>query len=235
MAEIGLIAAFLGGIVSFLSPCVLPLIPAFLSYLSGISATAVVTRKDRLKIFLNAVSYVLGFALVFSILGVLINGVLSNIGYDLMVWLGRVGGVIIILFGLYLLGLLKFGFLARDHKFKPRFQPGFGSSFLFGASFAVGWTPCVGAVLGTILTLAVTQPGSALGLLLTYSLGLGIPFLLVGLFTSQAAHLIAKSGRVIRGISIASGILLIVLGILVFTNSLSRIANTVLLNRVLLG
>jgi len=188
------------------------------------------------NIFWNSAFFVLGFSTVFSLLGVLLQSVLKDVSYVVQIWLGRIGGVVIILFGLYLLGFIKPGFLQKEHKFKvkKRFNSQFLTSFVFGAAFAVGWTPCVGAILGAILTLAVTQPGSAFFLLLSYSLGLGIPFLLVGLFTNQAQGLIIKFGDKLKYINYVFGVIIIILGIFVFTNELSRLASFAFASRFLL-
>lgn len=199
-------------------------------------------KKDsRLKInqrdiFLNSVFFVLGFAIVFSLVGVLLQGLLANVSVTIQTWLGYTGGAVIILFGFYLLRIIKIPFLEREHKFrvKRKFKYAYLTSFVFGAAFAIGWTPCVGAVLGAILTLAVTNPGSAFGLLLAYSLGLGIPFLIVGLFTEKAAVFISKTGKWLIYVNYFFGILLIALGILVFTNKLSRVANFPFLTELLL-
>ena len=135
-------------------------------------------------IFINSVFFVLGFSIIFALVGVLLQSVLSNAAYTVQNWLSYIGGAIIMLFGFYLLGFIKIGFLEREHKFKvkSKFKYSYATSFLFGAAFAVGWTPCVGAVLGGILTFAITNPASAFNFLLAYSIGLGMPFLLVGLF-----------------------------------------------------
>lgn len=234
MVEVTLIAAFVGGIISFLSPCVLPLIPGFLAYISGTTIND--SKNARTKIFLNSVSYVAGFSLVFSLLGVLLNTVLEGISYSLQEWLSRLGGLIIIFFGLYTAGLIKPAFMQREHKFSvKKFSLSYATSFLFGAAFAVGWTPCVGAVLGSVLALAVTKPGLSFFLLLSYSLGLGIPFLLVGLFSTQALNVIKKLGPYMKYFNYVVGAFLILLGILVFTQTLNFIANFSLINNILLG
>lgn len=235
MVEVTLIAAFIGGLISFLSPCVLPLIPGFLAYLSG---TSIKDAKDsRTKMFLNSVAYVLGFSLVFSLLGVLLQTALESISYSLQSWLSRIGGVIIIFFGLFLTGLIKPKFLEQEHTFhfNKKFSISYVTSFLFGAAFAVGWSPCVGAVLGSVLALAVSNPGTSFVLLLAYSFGLGLPFLIVGLFSAQASSLIKKLGPYLKYFNITVGILLIILGILVFTQTLNIVANFGALNNILLG
>ena len=234
MTEGLLIGAFLGGLVSFLAPCVLPIIPGFLAYLAGASTMeAGAKRKD---IFVNSIFFVLGFSVVFALLGVLLNTLLENIAYDVQLWLSRIGGVMIIFFGLFLLGLIRIRFLEREYKFgiKTRFRSRYVTSFLFGLAFAAGWTPCVGPALGVILGLAATQPGSAFVLLLTYALGLGIPFLIVGAFTGQAAEFINRHARGLTYLNIVFGIILLALGVLIFTQKLSLIANFGLLNRILL-
>ena len=224
MVEPTLVVAFIAGIVSFVSPCVLPIIPGFLAYLSG---TSTGRQGAKLKIFLNSAAFVFGFSVVFALLGVLLNTVLERVSYNVQTWLSRIGGIIIILFAFYILGLIKINFLEREHKFavKKKFSIIYVTSFTFGAAFAVGWTPCVSAILGSILALAVTKPSLSFILLLSYALGLGIPFLFVGLFTTQAINLINKSETVLKYFNIVVGILLLILGILVFTNKLNVVAN----------
>lgn len=233
MNELNLSIAFAAGLVSFFAPCILPIVPGFLAYLAGASLAD--AKVNRRQMFLNSLFFVLGFAVIFAALGVLLNSVLEAVAYDVQLWLSRLGGVIIIFFGLYLLGLVKIGFLQREHKFRvKKFQSKYLTSFLFGFAFAAGWTPCVGAALGAILGLAATNPGSAFSLLLAYSLGLGLPFLVVGLFAAQAASFIGKYAKTLTVINKFFGAILIALGVLVFTQSLSIIANFEFLNRLLL-
>ena len=132
MVEVTLIAAFIGGILSFLSPCVLPLIPGFLAYLSG-TTLGDTSASARTKMFLNSVAFVLGFSLVFALLGVLLNTVLEKSSYNVQTWLARIGGIIIILFGLYLVGLIKIPFLEKEHKLKvkKKFSITYITSFVF--------------------------------------------------------------------------------------------------------
>ena len=226
--------AFIAGIVSFLAPCVLPIIPGFLAYLAGSTSAESTTR--RRDIFINSVFFVLGFAVVFAVLGILLQTVLSAIGPEVQSWLSRIGGIVIIFFGLYLVGLLKIGFLEVNHQVavKKKFGSRYFTSFVFGVAFAVGWTPCAGAVLGGILALAVSSPVSAFFLLLAYALGLGVPFLIVGAFTAQATAFIEKVGAKFNWVNILFGVVLIILGILVFTNDLSLIGNFDFINKLFL-
>lgn len=179
------------------------------------------------SIFLSSVFFVLGFSIVFSIVGILLQTVLVHSSLLVKTWLGYAGGIVIILFGLFLLGLFTPAFLTRDHKFAVRrnFKSKYATSFLFGAAFAVGWTPCVSAALGAILALATVNPSSAFLLLFAYTLGLGVPFLIVGLFTNQAQELIGRAGKWLMYVEYVFGVILIIIGILVFTSELSKVAN----------
>ncbi len=235
MAGITLILAFIAGVVSFLSPCVLPLIPAYLTFLAGTTVQKTYSPKIRTEIFLSSVSFVLGFSVLFSILGILLQSVLSKFAYSVLTYLSYIGGAVIIFFGLMMIGLIEIPALSIEHKVKvERTNISYITSFIFGAAFAVGWTPCVGAVLGSILTLAITQPGSSFPLMLSYSVGLGVPFLLVGLFVSQASRAIQYIGPYLKWLNLIFGIVLIILGILVFTQTLPLVANIGFLNDWLL-
>jgi cytochrome c-type biogenesis protein len=236
MAETTIVLAFIAGLVSFLSPCILPLIPAYLTFLAGTTIKEKYDVGTRTRIFISSVFFVLGFSVVFSVLGVLLQSVLSSIAYDLQTILGYIGGLVIMFFGLMLIGLIRIPALEAERKIQIKgLNTSYITSFIFGAAFAVGWTPCVGAVLGGILTLAVTDPGTAFPLMLTYSLGLGIPFLLVGLFVSRAAKFIKSIGPLLKWLNIVFGIILVILGILVFTGTLPLIANLGFLNDFLLS
>jgi cytochrome c-type biogenesis protein len=235
MNESLLIAAFLGGLVSFLAPCVLPIIPGFLAYLAGVSATDI--ESKRKEIFLNSFFFVLGFSVVFALLGVLLNSILIHVAPAVQLWLSRIGGLIIIFFGLTLLGLIKIPLLDREFKMgvSTTFKSRYVTSFLFGLAFAAGWTPCVGPALGVILGIVATAPGSAFLLLLTYALGLGLPFLAVGAFTGQAAEFIDKHTMGLKYLNMVFGVFLLAIGVLIFTEKLSLIANFELLNSLLLS
>lgn len=181
----------------------------------------------RLNIFLNTVYFVLGFSLVFAVLGVIFNSVLVNIGTGFQESLQLIGGIVIIVFGVYLILSTKFRQLNFERRMTnlPRFKTTYITSFVFGAAFAAGWTPCVGPILGSTLTLAATSPGAAYNSLLAYSLGLGVPFLVTGAFFSQATGMIRKMVRHLRYFNPIMGAVLIIIGILVFTNQLSIIAS----------
>ena len=163
MLNIPIVIAFFAGIVSFLSPCILPIIPGFLAYLGGASSENVEGGKARWGIFLNSLFFVIGFSIVFAVLGVLLNGVLAHAAYSVQTWLSWIGGVVIIFFGLYLMGFFRIGFLEYEHKLNPKiqFHSRYLTSLLFGFAFAAGWTPCVGPVLGGILGLVASSPGEA--------------------------------------------------------------------------
>jgi cytochrome c-type biogenesis protein len=213
--------ALLAGIASFISPCILPLIPGFMAYLSQTAE-----KSSRMNTFINSVFFVLGFSSVFAVLGVLLNTALAHSSYAVQVWLSRVAGIIIIFFALHILELIRIPILQSDHKLKAkRFSSSYVTSYVFGASFAVGWTPCVGAILASIFALAISSPASSFVLLLAYAIGLGIPFLIVGIFTEEAMAFIGRSEKALRYFNIVVGILLLALGVLVFTDNLTMIAS----------
>lgn len=267
VVEINVIISALAGAGSFFSPCILPILPAFISYLSGTtlhevqnsnnnnntittttsggSAAAAaaaaakqsltVKRSTRLNIFLNTVYFVLGFSLVFAVLGVILNSVLVTVGISFQSALQSIGGVVIILFGTYLILSTKLRRLNFEKKMTklPRFKTSYITSFVFGAAFAAGWTPCVGPILGSTFTLAATAPGAAYNSLLAYSLGLGVPFLITGAFFSQATGLIRRMVKYLKYFNPIMGAVLIILGILVFTNQLALLGNFPLANQVI--
>lgn len=231
--ELSLFIAFIAGIVSVLSPCVLPLIPGYLAYIAGVSVKD--ASRARGRIFLHSVFFVLGFASVFSLLGVLLQTVLQSVAGDVQTWLSRIGGVFIMLFGLYLMDLVRIPFLEKERRMRMGGKTSwYSTSFLFGVSFAVGWTPCIGVVLGSIISLAAVQPSSAFALFFSYTIGLGVPFLLISLFLSAATRIIETYARLFQILRVIFGATLIVLGILIFTQNLALVANFSFLNRWLL-
>jgi len=244
MSEVTLAVAALAGLGSFVAPCILPIIPAFLAYISGTTLSDLNQKNgtklvsiNRTNVILNTVFFVLGFSIVFSTLGVIINSTLGGLSSELISGLNQIGGIIIIGFGIFLLLTTKFRSLNIEKKFFPkREKASYPLSFLFGLAFAAGWTPCVGPILGTILTLAAATPTVSFYLLLAYSLGLGIPFILMGVFFSRATRVIQAMSKHLKYYSVIIGALIIILGVLVFTNQLAYIANFPLLNElVLLG
>jgi len=244
VVEITLGVAVLAGLASFVAPCILPMIPAFLAYISGTTLSELNQKNgsntitiNRTNIVLNSVFFVIGFSVVFSTLGVIINSVLTTSAGELVEGLNYVGGIIIIGFGVFLLLSTKINKLNMEKKFFPKSsKSSYPMSFVFGLAFAVGWTPCVGPILGTILTLAATTPSVAFNLLLLYSLGLGIPFILIGVFYSRATRIIRSMSKHLKYYNVLLGGFIILLGVLVFTNQLAYIANFPLLNElVLLG
>jgi cytochrome c-type biogenesis protein len=233
VAEPTLVLALFAGLASFLSPCMLPVIPAFLAQLAGASLN--VSDLERRDVLLGTILFVTGFSAAFATLGVMLGAVLADTAPEVLTWLSRLAGTIIILLGLHLTDLLRLPLLDRQYSAHPGGpKPGHLTSFLFGASFAVAWTPCVGPILGSTLALATTRPASAFPLLLTYAVGLGAPFLLVGLFPSRAYSFLKQHRRGAARVHVAFGVVLIGMGVLVFTNQLNVLANFRLLNEVLL-
>ncbi len=183
---------------------------------------------QRTAIFLNSLAFVLGFSFVFSLVGVLLQTLLAKAAYDAVNLLRVIGGTVIILFGIFLIASLKYRipFLQSEHKLKvKKYRNSYISSFLFGVAFAIGWTPCVGAILGSIYTLAATSPGSGFLLLMAYSLGIGIPFLIAGAFTAKVSLFVEKSTKILKYFNIIGGLLLIAIGLLIFFNYLGIIAS----------
>ena len=227
-----IIPALIAGVLTFLAPCTLPLVPGYLTFISGTSIEALKdpekASQAKRKIFLNAILYVLGFSLVFIILGSLF-GLGGQALSQYRSLLAQIGGVFVIFFGLYMMHIIKlpvFDFLSGDNqpKFMKKLTPGNPtSSFIFGATFAFGWTPCVGPVLGTILTLAATSATVLQGafLLFVFSLGLAIPFLLIALGIGSASNFINKISKYLNAISFVGGLFLVFLGYLLITNQMS--------------
>ncbi|MDX1596890.1 MAG: cytochrome c biogenesis protein CcdA, partial [Nitrosopumilaceae archaeon] len=213
MSEITLAIAALAGLGSFVAPCILPMIPAFIAYISGTTISDLSQRNNtktltinKTNIILNAVFFVLGFSVVFSTLGVIINSILSETSGQIIETLNQIGGIVIIGFGIFLLLTTKINKLNFEKKIIPkRTKASYPMSFVFGLAFAAGWTPCVGPVLGTILTLAATTPSMAFNLLLAYSLGLGVPFILMAIFFSKANRLIKMMSKHLKYYSVILG------------------------------
>ena len=184
-AEPTLVLAAFAGLASFLSPCMLPVIPAFFAQLVGTSLDH--SDLQRRDVLLGTILVVIGFSAVFAALGMVLDSVLQDAATGVLAWLSRLAGTVVILLGLHLTGLLRLPTLDRQYSVHPTtLRPGNLASLLFGASFAVVWTPWVGPILGSTLALATTRPAPAFSLLLAYAAGLGAPFLFVGLFPARA-------------------------------------------------
>ncbi|MGH3085685.1 MAG: cytochrome c biogenesis CcdA family protein [Rubrobacteraceae bacterium] len=232
MAEPTVLLALAAGVASFFSPCMLPVIPAFLAQLAGTSLGYEDLR--RRDVLFSVALFVAGFSMVFATLGVVLSAALADIATEALAWLSRLAGTVVIVLGLHLSGLLRIPLLDREYRMG---RPRVGSRItplLFGASFAVAWTPCVGPILGSALALAASQPASAFPLLVAYSIGLGAPFLLVGLFPTRAFAFIKRHRKLANRMHIAFGFVLIAMGVLVFTNKLSLLASFPLLKEVIL-
>ncbi|MCJ7676334.1 MAG: cytochrome c biogenesis protein CcdA [Anaerolineales bacterium] len=220
--------AFLAGMASFLSPCVLALVPAYVGYLGGRSVTADGTViENRWTTLSHGVAFVLGFSIVFVLLGAAASA-LGAFLFDARQWLSRIGGVVVVLFGLHMLGVIRIPFLDMDTRRQVRPDPklGYLSSVLMGVFFSAGWSPCVGPVLGAVLTLALNSAKVTQGavLLTAYSAGLAIPFLLAALGVGRVTLLMRRHARLVRGISMAPGVIMIILGIMLLTGTLSQLA-----------
>lgn len=220
---LGVAVAFGAGVFSFLSPCVLPLFPSYLSFITGMSVkdlTAELTSAGRRRVVLHSLAFIVGFSIVFVGLGASFSA-LGQFLLDYRDWIRRVGGVLIIVFGFYVAGLLKFALLGRTVQWQVREKPaGYVGSMAVGVTFAIGWTPCVGPILGAILSLAGTAETvqRGIGLLVAYSAGLGVPFFLAALALGPFLRLFARYRPFIPIVERATGVLLIVVGVLVFSN-----------------
>jgi cytochrome c-type biogenesis protein len=226
LSSVGLATAFVAGIVSFLSPCVLPLVPGYVSYVAGTSLADTEARERRLRALFYAALFVLGFSSVFVAFG----ASASALGALLLQWryeLSLVAGAVIVLFGLHLLGLTPFAAMQRDVRFHLDVPGGrVLGAWLLGAAFAFGWTPCIGPVLGAILTMTASTANLEQGVLLlaVYSLGLGVPFLLAAWFTDALLRQIRRLSAFGRRLQQVAGGLLVVVGLLVLTGQLEQIA-----------
>ena len=220
--------AILAGLASFLSPCVLALVPAYVGYLGGRSVTtegAVV--ENRWVTFSHGVAFVVGFSAVFILLGAAAS-VIGAILFDARIWLSRIGGVVVIIFGLHTIGIINIPFLDYDTRgtYQAKSGTGYASSAMMGVFFSAGWAPCVGPVLGAVLTLSLTSAalGQGVVLLTAYSIGLAIPFLLAALGIGRVAELMRNHTRGVRLISMGTGVILIVVGVMLLTGTLEALA-----------
>ena len=222
-----IIPAFVAGFLTFLAPCTLPMVPAYLGFISGTSAQEAIgesTLRLRYRIFTNGLAFVLGFSSIFILFGVF-AGFLGQLIPDFRAHLSTIGGVFVIVFGLFMLGVLRIPAFSREYRLQvhsPFVRGSHANAFALGAAFGTGWTPCIGPILGSILTLAATSSSALDGafLLAVYALGLSVPFLLAAFALGTAEKTIARITPYLTWISRASGALLIVLGLFLATNSM---------------
>ena len=229
MSEVSLLTALVAGLISFVSPCVMPLMPAYLSFVSGLSieelheSEAPGAPPRRRRVLLGSLGFVAGFSTVFVLLGAsatAIGSLLSSFRLQLGSWTiapAQIAGLVIVVFGLHLMGVLRIPWLYRERRFSVDAGTGLVKTYLLGAAFAFGWTPCIGPVLGLILTLAAAQDSVGQGVLLLclYSMGLGIPFLLMALSLDRFFHVFARVKRHFKAIEVASGLMLVIVGLLI--------------------
>jgi cytochrome c-type biogenesis protein len=228
IAQVSLFAAFSAGLLSFISPCVLPLVPSYLSYITGLSVEnlAKAEERERFKstIIFNSLLFIAGFSTVFIAFGASAS-LIGQVLYEYQDLIRKVGGMLIIVFGLYLLGVLKLNFLMTERRlmhFESR-PVGYVGSYLIGTAFAAGWTPCVGPVLGTILAYASTTESMSGGVMLlsAYSFGLGLPFFLTAFGMDTFLSYFKSLRTYLGGVSFVSGTLLILVGVMIFTDSVT--------------
>lgn len=227
IAQITLGLAFLAGLASFLSPCVFSLVPAYIGYLGGRAAGGEASDTNRFVTFTHGIAFVLGFSLVFITLGVATSA-FGRLLFDLRFILAKVGGIVVIIFGLHMIGVFRIPFLEYDTRVQtmPDRKWGYLSSALMGVFFSAGWAPCVGPVLGAILTLALNGGSISTGvsLLSAYSAGLAIPFLIAALGVGWVSVTLRKYGKVMHYIEIGMGVILVILGIMLFAGVFELIA-----------
>ena len=234
MQEVTLLAAFAAGVLSFISPCVLPLIPGYLSFVSGVTLDemrgagtgAPPAPGVRRRAVIMSLAFVLGFSLVFIGLGASATAI-GSVLMDHLSLLGKIAGVVIILFGLHMMGILKIGLLYSEKRMQTSGKPaGFFGAMLVGIAFAFGWTPCIGPILAAILAVAATQEsvGEGVKLLAVYSAGLGVPFVATALAINKFFAASARIRKHYHAIEVVSGVLLVVVGVLIFTNRFTVIA-----------
>jgi cytochrome c-type biogenesis protein len=223
--SLSLLIAFTAGLLSFLSPCVLPLVPSYVTFITGMSLEEL--EKSRRNTLLHAVLFVCGFTLIFLALGAGAT-VFGQLMLRYRDWISRIGGVLIIIFGLYMLGVLNLGLLARDTRLHLSNKPlGYLGTLVVGIAFGAGWSPCIGPILGAILTMAANEADLQRGLvlLLTYSLGLAVPFLLAAVMVDRFLAVFAKFRHQIIWVNRIAGALLVVVGVLMVTNRFTMLAS----------
>lgn len=230
MNDVSFSLAFLAGVLSFLSPCVLPLVPSYVTYITGVSFDKLISQEDKKRVrrltVINSLIFILGFSAVFISLG----ASASYIGrwlFQYQDWIRIIGGILIIVFGLFIAGILKLDFLMRERMFHLHGRPaGYVGTFIIGMTFAAGWTPCIGPILGTILLYASSKGSMLYGLKLlsVYSLGLAVPFFLAAYAINGFLSYTKVFYRFMKQITLLSGLLLIVFGVMLLMNKVRELA-----------
>ena len=229
MTEISYFYVVLAGLLSFLSPCVLPIVPGYLCFMAGTSLDKLQVDHDNItkkRVFKFSLSFVLGFSTVFVVLGASAT-LLSSVVYEYLDYLRIAGGIIIIIFGIHFMQVIQIPFLNREMRYQiENYRPGIVGSYIIGLSFAFGWTPCIGPILGSVLSIAASSETVTYGvvLLMLYSAGLGIPFLLAAYAINGFMKFLSRIRNYIRSIEIFTGLLLIIFGILILTNRIQELA-----------
>ena len=230
MSDIGVPTslAFLAGLASFLSPCVLCLVPVYIGYLGGRAVGGESNEHNRWITFTHGLAFVVGFSLVFILFNIL-AAAFGGLLFSVRTWLAKIGGIVVIIFGLHMIGVFRIPFLEYDVRVHSQVDPRWGyiSSLLMGVFFSAGWAPCVGPILGAIMTFAANGGSIPRGILLgsAYSAGLAIPFLLAALGIGWVTIILRRYGKVMRIVEVGMGVLLIVAGVLLFLGSFNILAS----------
>jgi cytochrome c-type biogenesis protein len=230
MTDMSLFMTFAAGLISFLSPCVLPLVPGYLSFISGVSLAEIrekeesrtLMNKDKGAILLNSACFVLGFSIVFIVLGASATWLGAWLSSRISL-LSKIAGLAIIFFGIYKMGLIRARFFYKEARFEVKNRKfGYAGALVIGAAFAFGWTPCIGPILAGVLTYAGTleKVNQGILLLLVYSLGLGLPFLLTAVAINHFLRFFGRMKKYLGLLEVASGAVMVILGLLIFTNKL---------------
>tara|TARA_B100000929_G_scaffold288930_1_gene278416 strand:+ start:1551 stop:2279 length:729 start_codon:yes stop_codon:yes gene_type:complete len=228
MEEISYFYVLLAGLLSFLSPCVLPIVPGYLCFIAGTSLDKALDNQETLRsnTLKYSISFVFGFSSIFVLMGASAT-YLSSLLYEYFDYLRIIGGIIIIIFGIHFTQIIQFSFLNSDTRIQIKnYKPGLVGSFIVGLSFAFGWTPCIGPILGSVLSVAASSETISEGtfLLILYSAGLGIPFILAAYGIGTFLKFLSRIRKHIRTIEIFTGLLLILFGILILTNRIQELA-----------
>lgn len=223
MSDLNIVVAFGAGVASFISPCCLPLYPSYLSYITGMSVQTLKSDQSRKEVRFRTMSHTLAFILGFSVVFYTLGfgaGLFGELFHTNRQLIRQLSAILIILMGLFLLGIFQPKFLMKERKMNITAKPtGYIGSFIFGIGFSAGWSPCVGPILATIIAMAVSEPGTWLGLITAYTIGFAVPFFILAFFIGQAKWILRYSGIMMK----IGGGLMLLMGILLFTNQMAKI------------